>query len=129
MEEIKTAINKVYSSLGYGYKEHIYSNAMIIELRNLNYQFHNEVVCPILYENIQVGYERADIVIYKPINCVLEFKAQTMSLQKKDIIQLNKYLINLNIQHGVLINFGSSLEIMEIEKDIEITNNKTIVID
>ena len=129
MEDIKNAINKVYSSLGFGYKEHIYSNAMIIELRNLNYQFHNEVVCPILYENIQVGYERADIVIYKPINCVLEFKAQTMSLQKKDITQLNKYLINLDIQYGLLINFGNSLEIMEIEKDIETTNNKTIVID
>ena len=129
MEDIKNAINKVYSSLGFGYKEHIYSNAMIIELRNLNYQFHNEVVCPILYENIQVGYERADIVIYKPINCVLEFKAQTMSLQKKDITQLNKYLINLDIQYGLLINFGNSLEIMEIEKDFETTNNKTIVID
>lgn len=124
--EIKICINKVYSTLGYGYKEHIYASAMAVELRNLNYKFQSEVISPIMYENMQIGYERADIVIYEPIQCVLEFKAQTMILQKKDKIQLKKYLLNLDIPDGILINFGNKLEIIDInQKDTD----KHMVID
>ena len=115
--KIKSCINKVYDTLGYGYKEHIYASAMAVELRNLNYKFQSEVISPIMYENMQIGYERADIVIYEPIKCVLEFKAQTASLQKKEKIQLKKYLLNLDISTGLLINFGNTVEIIDIYKE------------
>ena len=114
MNEINKCLHKVFDYLGTGYKEHIYVNAVIIELRNLNYKFQNEVIVPIMYDNVQIGYERADIVIYEPISAVLEFKAQTMSLQKKDNMQLKKYQSNLDISLGVLVNFGgNTLEIIE----------------
>lgn len=107
-------IKKVFETLGYGYKEHIYQNALCIELRNNLYTFHNEVIVPIYYENIQIGYERADIIIYKPEKCILELKAQN-TLTKKDAMQLKKYLINTEIQKGLLVNFGSEeLNIQQI---------------
>ena len=110
---IKYAQN-IYDKLGYGYKEHIYSNAMCIELRNNQFQFQNEVICPIIYSGIQIGYERADIVVYEPINIVIEFKAQTTNLQKKEINQLKKYLQNFNIENGILINFGNTFECISV---------------
>ena len=61
-----------------------------------------------MYQGVQLGYERADIIIYEPVKCVIEFKAQTQSLSKKELNQLIKYQNNMNIQYGILINFGHS---------------------
>ena len=105
--KIKEFSNKILEELGSSYKEHIYVNAMCIHLRNENFLFQTEVIVPINYMGVQLGYERADIVIYKPIKCILEFKAQTQSISKKEIAQLTKYKKNLDIYHGILINFGN----------------------
>ena len=107
LNKIKVFSEQILNDLGPAYKEHIYVNAMCFHLRNEKYLFHNEVIVPINYMGVQLGYERADIVIYEPIKCIIEFKSQTQSLSKKEMMQLNKYLKNLNIQYGILINFGN----------------------
>lgn len=104
----------IYKELGPGYKEHIYVNAMIVELRKLNYSFANEVIVPIMYQGVQLGYERADIVIYEPEKYILEFKAMNSSLTKKENVQLEKYLKNLQFDKGIVLNFGNNLEINKI---------------
>lgn len=104
----------IYKELGPGYKEHIYVNAMIVELRKLNYSFANEVIVPIMYQGVQLGYERADIVIYEPEKYILEFKAMNSSLTKKENVQLEKYLKNLQFDNGIVLNFGNNLEINKI---------------
>ena len=104
----------IYKELGPGYKEHIYVNAMIVELRKLNYSFANEVIVPIMYQGVQLGYERADIVIYEPEKYILEFKAMNSSLTKKENTQLEKYLKNLQFDNGIVLNFGNNLEINKI---------------
>lgn len=105
---------KIYKELGPGYKEHIYVNAMIVELRKLNYSFASEVIIPIMYDGVQLGYERADIVIYEPEKYILEFKAMNSSLTKKENVQLEKYLKNLQFDTGIILNFGNNLEINKI---------------
>jgi len=105
--KIKEFSDQILEELGSSYKEHIYVNAMCIHLRNENYLFQTEVIVPINYKGVQLGYERADIVIYEPIKCILEFKAQTQSIAKKEIAQLTKYKKNLEIDNGILINFGN----------------------
>jgi len=105
--KIKEFSQQILEELGPSYKEHIYVNAMCIHLRNENYLFQTEVIVPINYKGVQLGYERADIVIYEPIKCILEFKAQTQSIAKKEIAQLTKYKKNLEIDNGILINFGN----------------------
>ena len=125
MNNIKDYSQKIFNDLGSGYKEHIYVNAMCIHLRNNNYLFQTEVIVPIIYENIQIGYERADIVIYEPIKCIIEFKAQQQNLSKKEISQLSKYKKNLNISNGILINFGNNNGILEFKEICE--NDKKIL--
>ena len=83
LEKIKEFSHYIFNTLGNSYKEHIYVNAMSIHLRNENYKFQTEVIIPIMYEGMQLGYERADIIIYEPFNCIIEFKAQTNLLSKK----------------------------------------------
>lgn len=101
-------LKKVYKTLGSGYKENIYQRAIEIELQKEFILFHSEVICPILYDSIQVGFERADIVLYdesKIPTSVFELKSQVNSITKKEFIQLYKYLINLNVEIGYIINF------------------------
>ena len=107
---IKEFSETILNALGSHYKEHIYVSAMCIHLRSTQFLFGNEVIVPIMYQGIQLGYERADIIIYEPVKCVIEFKAQTQSLSKKELNQLIKYKNNMDIQYGILINFGLSVE-------------------
>lgn len=109
---------EIHKKLGSGYKEHIYVSAMKYHLTHDQYNFQTEVIIPIIYKNIQLGYERADIIIYEPYQCVLEFKAQNSQLSRKEFIQLEKYLKNMSINYGILINFhiNNSLEFYLIER-------------
>ena len=128
--KIKVFSNQILEELGTSYKEHIYVNAMSVHLRNENYLFQTEVIVPINYKGVQLGYERADIVIYEPIKCILEFKAQTQSISKKEIAQLTKYKKNLEIDNGILINFGNlngKLEYHEMFENSTTENNKKVI--
>ena len=117
--KIKEFSDEIIKELGSSYKENIYVSAMSVHLRNENYLFQTEVIVPINYKGIQLGYERADIVIYAPINCILEFKAQTQSISKKEIAQLTKYKKNLDINNGILINFGNTNGKLEYHEMLE----------
>ena len=112
-EFVKQIAIEIHNELGQGYKEHIYHSAFSIELRKRNISFQSEVICPILYQGIQVGFERADIVIYdgENMSCVLEFKAQIANLGNKEVMQTKKYLKNFGINHGFLLNFSNNLEL------------------
>lgn len=124
IENIKEFSNEILEELGSHYKEHIYVNAMCVHLRNANILFGTEVIVPIEYKGVQLGYERADIVIYEPFKCIIEFKSQTYSLSKKETNQLLKYQKNMNINMGILINFGNSNGKLEyIVSDLEKDNN------
>jgi len=120
MEDIVNNISKtVYETLGPGYKENIYHNAFLIELRKTDTQCQSEVICPILYNNIQIGFERADIVIYdsNEMKCVLEFKSINTTISSKEILQIRKYIKNFSIKEGYLVNFSSKLEIYYVTLD------------
>ena len=110
---------KIYSKLGHGYKENIYHSAFEIELRKMGISFQSEVICPIKYNGIQIGFERADIVIYKDseMDFIIEFKAQNCSLGIKEQTQARKYIKNFNISYGFLINFSTRLELVLISLD------------
>ena len=73
-----------------------------------------EVVVPIIYKGYYLGFERADIVVYSSegeITNILELKSQNSRITAKEIIQLRKYLKNLNCESGILVNFFETLEI------------------
>ena len=129
LNKITEFSEKIINELGNSYKEHIYVNAMCVHLRKENYLFRTEVIVPIDYMGVQLGYERADIVIYEPFKCILEFKSQTYNISKKEFMQLVKYKKNLNIENGILINFGNSNGKLEYHNVIDNNEKKTVLIE
>lgn len=118
IEEIFTIIRNISTTLGNHYKENIYQNALMIDFNNRNYIVQSEVVLPIKYQRVIIGYERADIVIYENFEpfVVLELKSQNSRLGTKEISQIRRYMSNLNCDKGILVNFYESLEIIEVDR-------------
>tara|TARA_B100000902_G_C27125921_1_gene821073 strand:+ start:542 stop:913 length:372 start_codon:yes stop_codon:yes gene_type:complete len=118
MEKIIQCIKTVNDELGNHYKENIYQYALYVELNLKGFLVQTEVIIPILYKGVYVGFERADIVIYDPeFTYILELKSQNSRLSSKETNQLKKYLRNMNCEKGLLINFFETLEIMEVTKE------------
>lgn len=120
MNEIIECIKRVEKELGNHYKENIYQYALYTELNLSGYLVQSEVIVPIFYKGVYVGFERADLVIYNKegkIEYILELKSQGTRLGSKEIVQLKKYLKNLSCNNGILVNFYESLEIMDVTSD------------
>ena len=119
MEEIVDCIKNVEHILGNHYKENIYQFALYTELNLRGYMVQTEVIVPVYYKSVYVGFERADLVIYNKdatIMCILELKSQNARLGNKEINQLRKYLNNTSTEYGILVNFYESLEMIRVNK-------------
>jgi GxxExxY protein len=104
---IKAAYN-VHNELGTGFLEKVYQNAMLIELKSLGLDAENETPIDVFYKKHVVGEYYADIIVNDMI--VLEFKA-VENLDKIHEVQLVNYLKGTGIEIGLLINFGSSVQV------------------
>lgn len=126
-EHLINSIKEVDKCLGNYYRENIYQSALLTELQLTGYLVQSEVIVPIIYKGVNVGFERADIVVYKDskIEYILELKSQSTRISSKEINQLRKYLLNLNCDKGILVNFYDRLEIYEVD----IINHKKISYD
>jgi len=115
VEELATCI---YDTLGPGYSERVYHNAMEIVLRERNIPYESERVIPILFHGHVIGNLRSDIVIDKSI--ILEFKV-VKSLSEHAEIQGYNYLRLTGIRTAYLINFpptkNGKIEIKKITMD------------
>ena len=119
MDKIIECIKTVESLLGNYYKENIYQNALCVELNLAGFIIQSEVIVPIIYKEMTIGYERADIVVYSSdgsIICIIELKSQNTRLSIKEINQLRKYIINLKTDTGLLINFYEKMEIIKVHQ-------------
>ena len=117
IQNVLNCIKKVKDELGDFYKENIYQNALRIELERLKYYCGTEVIIPIHYKGIYIGFERADIVIYDSaspydIKLIIELKSQNTKLANKETVQLKKYIKNVNCERGLLVNFYEVPEIL-----------------
>ena len=94
----------VRTKLSAGFLESVYLNALLIELHDNGLKAEKEVPIIIHYNNHIVGEFRADIVVENSV--VIELKA-AQHLMPIHEAQLVNYLTATNIEHGLLINFGS----------------------
>ncbi len=106
-EKIISCYYKVYNTLGYGFLEKVYENAMLIELKKLGLDAQSQQKINVFYDEILVGDYYADIVVNDLI--ILELKA-TAILQEEHECQLVNYLRATNMELGFLFNFGSEAE-------------------
>lgn len=102
--------NNIFAELGPGHTESVYHKAFLVELKLRNIPYESEVVIPITYKNHQVGYGRADIIVYRndPVYepVVIELKAIGYSYFKEtDLSKLRTYMKFSRISKGLMVNF------------------------
>ena len=94
--------------MGFGFLEKVYQNSLLIELDVLGISAKKEVPIKVYYKNTVVGDYFADIVVDQKI--ILEIKSIKKILPIHEV-QLLNYLKATNYKLGLLINFGSSVEV------------------
>ena len=105
MNIIIESAKDVYDNLnGLGLTEAAYQKALFVNLKTKFNIIEVEKLVPITYMNHQISTGRADIVIDNKI--IIELK-NTSKLATKDELQIKKYMKFLNIDKGILINFGN----------------------
>ena len=98
----------VHKVLGSGFLEKVYKNAMRIELEEAGLNVTQQHSIPIHYRGQLVGDYYADLLVEKQV--IIELKA-VQNLLKEHEVQLVNYLVATGIENGLLINFGSSVEV------------------
>ena len=101
------AYYNVYNSLGYGFLEKVYENAMMIELKKFDLKCEKQVSVTVFYDSEKVGEYYADIVVNDSV--IIELKACEYLLEEHEA-QLLNYLRATDIEVGLLLNFGKEAE-------------------
>lgn len=97
----------VYNTLGYGFLESVYQNAMMLELVGSGLRVEPERGIAVSYNGRVVGTSAADLVVEDRV--IIELKAKER-LINADEAQLTNYLRATEIEIGLLFNFGRSPE-------------------
>jgi GxxExxY protein len=107
-EKIIKAFYTVYNTLGYGFSEKVYENALVLELIKLGLQVEQQVKITVYYNGQVVGDYLADIVVNGVV--IIELKAVRQILKEHEA-QLLNYLKATPIEVGLLLNFGPTADI------------------
>jgi GxxExxY protein len=102
-EVILKAFYKVYNTLGYGFLEKVYENAMRIELTKMGIKAEQQKNIKVYYESEQVGDYYADLIVTDLV--IVELKAAENICEEHEA-QLLNYLKATVIEVGLLLNFG-----------------------
>ena len=93
----------VHNTLGCGFLEKVYSNALLFELRNMNLSCEREVPFKVRYKEVVVGDYCADLIVEKRVLVELKVCASLDSVHEAQVLN---YLKASSIQVGLLLNFG-----------------------
>lgn len=107
VDEVADCAIEVYRTLGAGYEERIYEEAMAVEFRKRNLHYEIERDVEVFYKGEKVGIHRLDFIVMDPKfkhALVVELKYAT-SITKSHIAQTASYLKTLKMSKGLLINF------------------------
>ena len=66
-DKIINSFYNVYNTLGYGFLERVYENAMMIDLRKAGLNCENQVPIKVFYQNEIIGEYFADILVENKI--------------------------------------------------------------
>jgi GxxExxY protein len=106
-EQIIGCAFDVHNSLGYGFLEKVYENALLVELRRAGLGAAQQVPIPVHYREHKVGDFYADLLVEGSV--IVEIKA-VRNLVDVHEVQLVNYLKATGIPVGLLLNFGRKVE-------------------
>ncbi|WFE82749.1 GxxExxY protein [Parabacteroides chongii] len=107
-DKIIGAFYKVYRTLGYGFLERVYQNALYYELMRLGLDCKVQYPIQVYYEGHIVGEYVADMLINNHL--ILELKS-VETLSQAHEFQLINYLKATRIEVGLLLNFGEHAQV------------------
>jgi GxxExxY protein len=107
-EKVIEAFFNVYNTLGYGFAEKVYQNALVMELVALGLAVESQKQITVRYSGRIVGEFWADVVVNGVV--ILELKAVQRLLDEHEA-QLLNYLKATPIEVGLLLNFGPRAEL------------------
>ncbi len=105
--EIIRAFYEVYNTLGYGFLEKVYENALKYELDMTGLKVVTQMPIEVKYKGVHVGEYFADMCVEDKI--VVELKSAER-LSRAHEAQLLNYLKGTEIEVGLLLNFGMQPE-------------------
>ena len=115
--KINGAVFEVHRTLGEGFLEKVYENALLLELRNQGLRAECQVPVPVFYKGTMVGDYVADLVVEDQV--ILELKT-VEDLTSVHQAQLLNYLKAPGKPLGLLINFkGKKAMIRRLALDAE----------
>jgi GxxExxY protein len=107
-EKIIKCAYDVYNSLGSGFLEKVYENALVVKLNKTGLKAEQQFPISVSFENEIVGEFIADILVEDKI--ILELKA-IQELNEVHEAQIINYLKATGIEIGLLLNFGPKIQI------------------
>ena len=107
-EKIIEIFYRVYNTLGYGFLEKVYENALVIEFRKAGIHVLSQAPIRVFYESQIIGEYYADLLVDGKV--IVEIKAVRKLLQEHEA-QLLNYLKASDIEVGLLLNFGPRPEV------------------
>ncbi len=122
-DHVIKAFYKVYNTLGFGFLERVYQNALFIELRSFGLKCEIQKQIKVNYEGYEVGVYYPDIIVNDLL--ILELKAAESVVEEHEL-QLINYLKATEIEIGLLLNFGKK---PEIRRKIFTNDNKKLKIN
>ena len=100
------ACMKVHRTLGPGFLEAVYEEALAIEFKKEKIPFKKQIKLNVFYGDEKLKkYYKADFICYDKI--ILEIKSVGFMPQTFQM-QLKNYLVSTKMELGMLINFGTS---------------------
>ena len=106
----------VHNTLGAGFLEKVYEQALMLELKASGLVVESQVPLSVTYRDHIVGEYYADLIVEGKVIC--ELKAVDV-LKKAHEVQLVNYLVATGIDVGVLINFGDSVTVKRKYRDCQ----------
>lgn len=103
--QVVAAAFEVHNTLGVGFLEKVYENALAKELTGRGYRVGQQKEINVFYKNQNVGSYFADLVINDDL--IIELKVAEC-LQKTHEAQLMNYLRATKLRVGLLLNFGKT---------------------
>lgn len=109
---VHMSAHQIWQSLGPGFSERVYHNAMEVCLRKACIPYETERIIPITFMDHTLGNMRADLIVHNTL--VVELKS-VRTLKEEHRVQTRTYLRLLGLTDAVLVNFPTHTDILEIE--------------
>jgi GxxExxY protein len=119
-DHVRSVAIRVWHSLGPGFSERVYHNAMEVGLRKLSIPYQTERIVPVMFDEHAIGNIRADLIVDSRI--IVELKS-VKTLKDEHRVQSRMYMRLLGLSEAVLINFPNSGSDLEVEDLTSSTGN------